>query len=201
MVTAGVYLVMRFSVFLEWSEDILLIVLWLGGFSALAGALGGLAEFDIKRIIAYSTISQLGYMIVSTGLSFYNLALWHLVNHALFKALLFLSAGALIHAIFDVQDLRRYGSLSHYLPALLTTFMLGNFSIMAFPFFTGFYSKDLILEYALNSSHFEVFLLIFFAALCTALYSLKLFVMAFSTRPNSSFTLYRDLHTYMPLEY
>jgi NADH-ubiquinone oxidoreductase chain 5 len=98
MVTAGVYLMLRMNLILEWSSSLLLIICWIGGLSALSGAIGGLAEQDIKKIIAYSTISQLGYMFIAIGISQYNLSLWHLINHACFKALLFLSAGALIHS-------------------------------------------------------------------------------------------------------
>jgi NADH-ubiquinone oxidoreductase chain 5 len=110
MVTAGVYLLMRFSYVFEASSTSLLIVTWLGGLSALFGAAAGVVENDLKKVIAYSTTSQLGYMVVACGLSQYNLALFHLINHALFKALLFLSAGAVIYLI-DQQDLRKMGSL------------------------------------------------------------------------------------------
>ncbi len=142
MVTAGIYLIMRLSYFIEWSDELFLILGWLGAVSAILGALGGLIEYDIKKIIAYSTISQLGYMVVSSGINLYNISLWHLVNHAFFKALLFLSAGAIIHALFDNQDLRKYGSLILFIPHLYNLVLIGNLSLIAFPFLTGFYSKD-----------------------------------------------------------
>lgn len=192
MVTAGVYLVVRMSVLFEWSSDLSLLICWFGGLSALTGALGGLFEYDIKKIIAYSTISQLGYMFMSCGISFYHISLWHLINHAFFKALLFLSAGALIHSVFDIQDLRKYGSMSLVLPLLFNTFLLGNLSLMAFPFLTGFYSKDLILELVYNTNTFY-FILIYLAALLTASYSIKLFVMTFLSLPNIHFSLWNKI--------
>jgi NADH-ubiquinone oxidoreductase chain 5 len=107
MVTAGVYLLMRLSPLLEYSSLILNFILWIGGISALFGAICGLLENDLKKIIAFSTTSQLGYMIVACGISQYNLALFHLLNHAFFKALLFLAAGAIIHSLNDEQDMRK----------------------------------------------------------------------------------------------
>lgn len=195
--TAGIYLIMRLSIFLEWSDDILLIICWFGGLSALTGGIGGLYEYDIKKIIAYSTISQLGYMILSSGLSLYQISLWHLINHALFKALLFLSAGALIHSFFDFQDIRKFGSLVSYLPFLFNTFLLGNLSIIAFPFFTGFYSKDLILEYCFNSHSSFLFFLIYIAAILTASYSIKLFLFTFFSLPNFSYTIHHHIHIHL----
>jgi NADH-ubiquinone oxidoreductase chain 5 len=198
MVTAGIYLIMRLSLFIEWSDDLLLIISWFGGLSALTGAIGGLYEYDIKKIIAYSTISQLGYMVISSGLSLYQLSLWHLINHALFKALLFLSAGALIHSLFDFQDIRKFGSLGTYLPLLFNTFLLGNLSIIAFPFFTGFYSKDLILELCFNGNSSFLFFLIYIAALLTASYSIKLFIHTFLSLPNFSYSIHQSLTSSLP---
>ena len=184
MVTAGVYLLLRLSFFIEWNDDILLIITWIGGLSALSGALGGFFEFDIKKIIAFSTISQLGYMFLSLGLSMNHIALWHLVNHALFKALLFLSAGTILHSSFDIQDIRKYGSFKLFLPLPYNAFLIGNLSIIAFPFFTGFYSKDLILDLVFSTSHSFIFFLIYIAAFFTSSYSLKLFIQVFLARPN-----------------
>ncbi len=191
------------SLLFEWSSDLSLIICWVGGLSALTGALGGLFEFDIKRIIAYSTISQLGYMFISSGISFYHISLWHLINHAFFKCLLFLSAGALLHSVFDIQDLRKYGSLSLALPLLFNIFLLGNLSLMAFPFMTGFYSKDLILELVYNENTF-FFILIYLAAILTASYSIKLFTMTFLALPNLSYSIWNKISSvpfiiYLPL--
>jgi NADH-ubiquinone oxidoreductase chain 5 len=187
MVTAGIYLLMRLSIFIEWSDDLLLIISWFGGLSALTGAIGGLLDYDIKKIIAYSTISQLGYMVISSAFSLYNITLWHLINHALFKALLFLSAGAIIHSIYDIQDLRKYGAFKLYLPHLYNYVLIGNLSLIAFPFFTGFYSKDLILELIFSSNSNFLFFLIYITAILTASYSIKLIIMTFLSRPNFSY--------------
>lgn len=142
MVTAGIYLILRLNYLIEWNSDILLFLSWFASLSAILGSLGGLLEEDIKKIIAYSTISQLGYMLVASSINLTNLSLWHLINHAYFKALLFLSAGTIIHSLYDNQDLRKYGSLILYLPHLYNLMLIGNLSLIAFPFLTGFYSKD-----------------------------------------------------------
>jgi NADH-ubiquinone oxidoreductase chain 5 len=194
MVTAGIYLMLRLHLFLEWSDTLLLLLAWFGGISALVGALGGLLDSDIKKIIAYSTISQLGYMFIAIGFSQYNLSLWHLVNHAFFKALLFLSAGALLHSVLHIQDLRKYGSLQFILPLLSCTFLLGNLSIIAFPFMTGFFSKDLILEVVATDNSF-LFLLIYLAALITASYSIKIFLSSFTSIPNTPMNIWASIHS------
>jgi NADH-ubiquinone oxidoreductase chain 5 len=188
MVTAGIYLLMRLNILIEWSDDLLLIISWFGGLSALTGALGGFYDLDIKKIIAYSTISQLGYMVISVGFSLYSITLWHLINHALFKALLFLSAGAILHNVADVQDIRKYGSLKFYQPNLYLFILIGNLSIMAFPFMTGFYSKDLILDLIFSTHSNFLFFLIYIAALFTASYSLKLLIFTFLAQPNFTFS-------------
>lgn len=178
MVTAGVYLMLRMNIILEWSEDLLLILSWIGGISALAGATASLLEQDIKKIIAYSTISQLGYMFIAIGFSQYHFSLWHLVNHACFKALLFLSGGALIHSVLGIQDIRKFGTPSS--PLIRSAFLIGNLSIMAIPFMTGWWTKDQILleVYKFNSFLFG---LIYVAALMTAAYSIKLFLACFKS--------------------
>lgn len=186
---------MRLSILIEWSDDLLLIISWFGSLSALTGAIGGLNDYDIKKIIAYSTISQLGYMVISSAFSLYNITLWHLINHALFKALLFLSAGAIIHSIYDIQDIRKYGSFKLYLPHLYNFVFIGNLSIMAFPFFTGFYSKDLILDLIFSSNSNFLFFIIYITALLTASYSFKLLIMTFLSLPNFSYHNSPVLHS------
>jgi NADH-ubiquinone oxidoreductase chain 5 len=146
MVTAGVYLLMRSSPLIEYSPTILLICLWLGAITTVFSSLIGLFQQDIKKIIAYSTMSQLGMMVIAIGLSSYNVALFHLINHAFYKGLLFLGAGAVIHAVADNQDLRKYGGLFSFLPLTYTVILMASLSLAAFPFMTGFYSKDFILE-------------------------------------------------------
>ena len=189
MVTAGVYLMLRMNLILEWSSNLLLIITWFGGLSALGGAIGGLLEQDIKKIIAYSTISQLGYMFIAIGFSEYNLSLWHLVNHACFKALLFLSGGALIHSLYGIQDIRKFGRLSSTLPLLRIAFLIGNLSIMAIPFMTGWWTKDQILLEVYKYNSF-LFLLIYIAAIFTAAYSIKLFLACFKSLPRLSANVY-----------
>jgi NADH-ubiquinone oxidoreductase chain 5 len=169
-----------------------MIVIWLGSLTALLGAACGLVENDIKKIIAFSTSSQLGYMIVACGISQYSLALFHLINHAFFKSLLFLSAGAFIHAVIDQQDIRKMGSLNLLLPITYSVFLLGSLSLMAFPFMTGFYSKDFLLEILLvpfNISHTIAYLLTLFAALLTSIYSIRLLIYAMLSRPQFPLTL------------
>jgi len=115
----------------------------------------GLFQQDIKKVIAYSTMSQLGMMVIAIGLSSYNVALFHLVNHAFYKGLLFLGAGAVIHAVSDNQDFRKYGGLKTFLPLTYSVMLIASLSLVAFPFMTGFYSKDFILESAYGQFYFS----------------------------------------------
>lgn len=186
MVTAGIFLLLRISPCLEQGSTALMVVIWLGSLTALLGAACGLVENDIKRIIAFSTSSQLGYLFVACGVSQYTVALTHLINHAFFKSLLFLASGAFIHAIFD-QDIRRMGSLVLLTPITYSVFLLGSLSLVAFPFFTGFYSKDFLLEILLvplNITHTIAYIFTLFAALLTATYSIRLLMIAMYSRPH-----------------
>lgn len=146
MVTVGIFLILRTSFFFEYAPEILNILISLGAVTAFLSAFIGCFQLDIKKIIAYSTCSQLGYMFAVCGLSGYNYSLYHLINHAFFKALLFLSAGMLIHSLLNEQDIRRMGSLLKVLPLTFCFFFLGTIALTGLPFFSGFYSKDLILE-------------------------------------------------------
>jgi len=148
MVTAGVFLVIKCSPIFEYAPKILIFITFIGALTAFFSATVGLVQNDIKKVIAYSTCSQLGYMIFACGLSNYHIALFHLSNHAFFKALLFLSAGAIIHSLSNEQDMRKYGGLLYLLPFTAVMLLIGSLSLMGFPFLTGFYSKDLILEVA-----------------------------------------------------
>ena len=148
MVTAGVFLIIRFSPLIEFSVSILNFLIIIGSFTAFFAAFTGIFQNDIKKVIAYSTCSQLGYMIFCCGMSCYNISLFHLFNHAFFKALLFLSAGSIIHAINNEQDMRRMGSLVSFLPLTYSLMLIGSLALIGFPFLSGFYSKDLILETA-----------------------------------------------------
>jgi NADH-ubiquinone oxidoreductase chain 5 len=160
MVTAGIFLIIRFSPILEYSPNILLFISFVGGLTAFFAATIGFVQYDIKKIIAYSTCSQLGYMIFSCGLSNYSVGFFHLVNHGFFKALLFLGAGSVIHAVSNDQDIRRMGGLVKLLPFTYIVILIGSLSLMGFPFLTGFYSKDLILELAFSQyfvSYFYIY--------------------------------------------
>lgn len=188
LVTAGVYLMLRSSPLLEYSPTALVIITWLGALTAFVAASTGLLQNDLKRVIAYSTMSQMGYLFMAVGLSQYNVALFHLVNHAFFKALLFLAAGAVIHAMADQQDLRRLGGLVNFLPFTYVAILVGSLSLMAFPFLTGFYSKDLILEVALGQYELSgnvAYWLGTISATFTAFYSLRLVSLTFFTVPNA----------------
>jgi NADH-ubiquinone oxidoreductase chain 5 len=151
MVTAGVFLLIRCSPMFECVPSVLMFITFIGASTAFMSATAGLVQNDLKKVIAYSTCSQLGYMVFACGLSQYALSLFHLANHAFFKALLFLSAGAVIHSISNEQDLRRLGGLARALPYTYAMFLIGSLALMGFPFLTGFYSKDIILEVAAAS--------------------------------------------------
>lgn len=197
MVTAGVYLLMRSSPLIEYSSTVLLICLWLGAITTVFSSLVGLFQQDIKKVIAYSTMSQLGMMVIAIGLSSYNLALFHLVNHAFYKALLFLGAGAVIHAVADNQDFRRYGGLISFLPLTYSVILIASLSLVAFPFMTGFYSKDFILESAFGQYQFSsiaVYLIATIGAIFTTLYSVKVLYLTFLSPALGPKTSYSHAH-------
>ena len=148
MVTAGVFLIARCSLLFEYAPLALGVVTVMGAMTAFFAATTALVQNDLKRVIAYSTCSQLGYMVFACGTSNYNVGVFHLANHAFFKALLFLTAGAIIHALADEQDMRKMGGLVKVLPYSYSLIMIGSLSLAGFPFLTGFYSKDAILEMA-----------------------------------------------------
>ena len=193
MVTAGVYLLMRTSPLIEYSSTVLILCLWLGAITTVFSSLIGLFQQDIKKVIAYSTMSQLGMMVIAVGLSSYNIALFHLVNHAFYKGLLFLGAGAVIHAVADNQDFRKYGGLRPFLPLTYSVMLIASLSLVAFPFMTGFYSKDFILESAYGQFFFSGTVVYFIATICamfTTLYSVKVLYLTFLTNPNGPYLNY-----------
>lgn len=197
LVSAGVYVLLRSSPLLEYSSTALIAITWIGSITAFFAASTGLFQNDLKRIIAYSTCSQMGYLFLACGLSQYNTALFHLVNHAFFKALLFLSAGAVLHATFDQQDVRRLGGLLPFLPFTYTALLVGSLSLMAIPFMTGFYSKDLILELAFSQYVFKGSVAYWFGSISaglTAFYSFRLLSMTFFTYPNATSKVYNNAH-------
>nr|WRO45329.1 NADH dehydrogenase subunit 5 [Russula virescens] len=197
LVTAGLYLLLRSSPLLEYSSTALLIITLTGATTAFFAATCGLVQNDLKRIIAFSTISQLGYMVMAVGLSQYNVALMHVVNHAFFKALLFLGAGAVIHSFSDQQDVRRLGGLIKFLPFTYTAMLVGSLSLLATPWLTGFYSKDLIIELAYGQYSFSgtyAFILGSITAGLTAFYSFRLICLVFLTVPNGPKQSYLNAH-------
>nr|DAZ88977.1 TPA_asm: NADH dehydrogenase subunit 5 [Phytophthora sp. SKS-2017] len=202
MVTAGVYLTARCSPMFEYSMFSLKIITVIGASTAFFASTVGLVQNDFKKIVAYSTCSQLGYMFFACGLSNYPLAIFHLSNHAYFKALLFLCSGAVIHAMGDEQDIRKMGGLRRILPFTYIMFLIGSLSLMGFPFLTGFYSKDLILEVAFASfsetGHFAYWLGTI-GAFFTAFYSTRLLFFAFLSETNAYKNIIKNAHD-VPLE-
>ena len=187
MVTAGVFLLVRCSFIFEKSDFILFLIIIIGSCTALFSSMVATYQYDIKKIIAYSTCSQLGYMFFSAGLSNYNITLFHLFNHAFFKALLFLGAGSIISALLDEQDLRKMGSLIYKMPFTYFSFLVGSLSILGFPFLTGFYSKDILLEFAYISYSIDslyIYIMGVLTAFFTAVYSFKLIFFAFFIKSN-----------------
>jgi NADH-ubiquinone oxidoreductase chain 5 len=150
LVTAGVFLIIRCSPLFEFSETILIFIMFIGGLTAFFSATVAVTQDDIKKVIAYSTCSQLGYMIFICGLSGYDFSMFHLVNHAFFKALLFLGAGSIIHSLAGEQDMRKFGKLTKLIPFTYSMMLLGFLALAGFPFLSGFYSKDLILEFSFS---------------------------------------------------
>ena len=177
MVTAGVFLICRCSFLFEKSENILFLVGLIGSFTCIFGSIVGLHQFDIKKIVAYSTCSQLGYMFFSCSVSNYYGALFHLFNHAFFKALLFLSMGSIIHCMSDEQDIRRMGGLLKLLPFTYVMVLIGSLSLIAFPFLSGFFSKDFIIETSFARYSISGFFFAFIgilSAFFTSIYSTRL---------------------------
>jgi NADH-quinone oxidoreductase subunit L len=170
MVTAGVFLVCRASPFFEASDHAGTIVAWVGAITALLAATVAIVQYDIKRVLAYSTISQLGYMFLAAGVGAYSAAMFHMVTHAFFKALLFLGAGSVIHGMRDEQDMRRMGALRRWMPVTAATFIVGWLSIAGIFPFSGFWSKDEILAAAWATDNYALWLVGAVAALFTAFY-------------------------------
>jgi NADH-quinone oxidoreductase subunit L len=182
MVTAGIFMVARMSPLFEYSEVALAFVLVIGAITAFFMGLLGVVNNDIKRVIAYSTLSQLGYMTVALGVSAYGAAIFHLMTHAFFKALLFLAAGSVIIGLHHEQDMRRMGGLAKYMPITAVTCWIGALALVGTPFFSGFYSKDAIIE-AVGESHRWGATFAYWCVLCgvfvTALYTFRLLFLTF----------------------
>lgn len=182
MVTAGVFMVARLSPIFEYAPAALTVVTVIGGITAFFAATVGLVQNDIKRVIAYSTCSQLGYMFVALGVGAYSAGVFHLFTHAFFKALLFLGAGSVIHAMHHEQDMRHMGALRRYIPLTTAMMAVGTLALTGFPFTAGYYSKDAIIEaaYAAHSTAGSfAFLATVVAAFMTSFYSWRLFFLTF----------------------
>lgn len=185
MVTAGVFMIARCSPLFEFAPDALSVVATLGAATCFFAATTGLVQNDLKRVIAYSTCSQLGYMIFACGVSNYSVAVFHLMNHAFFKALLFLGAGSVIHALANQQDMRKMGGLVQILPFTYAMMLIGSLSLAGFPFLTGFYSKDVILEVAFARYTINGNFAYWLGAICvllTSYYSFRLCFLTFFTQ-------------------
>lgn len=197
MVTAGIYMVARMSPIFEYSPSMLSVILIIGGTTAFFMGLIAIVQNDIKRVIAYSTISQLGYMAVALGVSAYDAAIFHLVTHAFFKALLFLAAGSVIIAMHHEQDMRKMGGLASRLPITYITFMIGSLALCAIPPFAGFYSKDTIIE-AAGQSHLlganYAYLCVLAGAFITPLYTFRALFMTFHTKPRMDAETEKHVH-------
>ncbi len=178
MVTAGIYMVARCSPLYMHAPLAMDIVAWVGTLTALFAATIGFQQMDIKKVLAYSTVSQLGFMFAALGVGAFSAGVFHVVTHAFFKALLFLGAGSVIHAMHHEQDIRKMGGLKSKLPITHATFLLGYLAIIGFPFFAGWYSKDLIILKALENKPVIGYLLIL-GALMTAFYMTRLYVVTF----------------------
>lgn len=181
MVTAGVYMIVRANALFILSPDALMVVAIVGGVTALFAATIGLVQNDIKRVLAYSTISQLGYMFLACGVAAFSASIFHLMTHAFFKALLFLGAGSVIHAMSDEQDMRYMGGLKKYLPITFGTFFIATLAISGIPLMSGFFSKDEILWQAFSSDygHPIFWVMGFITAGLTAFYMFRLLFMTF----------------------
>jgi len=188
MVTAGVFMIARCSSLFEQAPTALMVVTFVGAMTAFFAATTGLVQNDMKRVIAYSTCSQLGYMVFACGISNYSVGVFHLMNHAFFKALLFLSAGSVIHALSDEQDMRKMGGLAGMLPFTYAMMFIGSLALIGFPFLTGFYSKDVILEVAYAKYTIDgnfAYWLGSLSALFTSYYSFRLLFLTFLAPTNA----------------
>jgi len=197
LVTAGIYLLIRSSPVLSYSSDALLVITLIGSLTAFVAGSTALVQNDLKRIIAFSTISQLGYMMIAIGLAQWNIALLHTVLHAFFKALLFLSAGVIIHSLNDEQDIRKMGGLIKFMPFIYTVMLVGTIALLGLPWLSGFYSKDLILELAYGKYQFSgifSYILGSITACLTAFYSVRLISLVFLTVPNANKNSYINIH-------
>jgi NADH-quinone oxidoreductase subunit L len=200
MVTAGIFMVARLSPLYNHSETALSVIIYAGGINCFFLGILGIIQNDIKRVIAYSTLSQLGYMAVALGCGAYSIAMFHLVTHAFFKGLLFLAAGSVIIAMHHEQDMRNMGGLAKYMPITYITMLIGSLTLAGVPPLSGFYSKDMIITAAniayannLSGSRFAVFT-VYASVFITALYSFRLIFMTFHGKERFHKDEYHKVH-------
>ncbi len=193
MVTAGVYMTVRMSPLFELAGNTLTVVAWVGALTALMGATIALTKTDLKRILAYSTISQLGYMFLGVGVGGYVAAMFHLTTHAFFKALLFLAAGSVMHALHGELDINKMGGLRDKLPTTYRTFLIGAAALAGFPLLSGFFSKDAILVASFEHHEYLLYAIGLGTALLTAIYSFKMVFVPFWGKPRDK-KLYDHAH-------
>ncbi len=183
MVTAGVYMVARTSVLYAMAPTTMMIVAVIGVFTAFFAATIGLVQNDIKKVLAYSTISQLGYMFLAMGAGAFSAGIFHLMTHAFFKALLFLGAGSVIHSMHEQQDIQHYGGLKKYMPITYGTFLVAAMAISGIPPLSGFFSKDEILWFSYTNLGFVFWLIGVLTAMMTAFYMFRLYFLTFDGKP------------------
>ncbi len=183
MVTAGVYMVARCSIIYASAPAILMVVAIIGAFTALFAATIGLVQNDIKKVLAYSTVSQLGYMFLALGVGAFTAGIFHVMTHAFFKALLFLGAGSIIHSMHEEQDIRHYGGLKKYMPQTFLTFLVAALAISGIPPLSGFFSKDEILWYSFANGSVILWIIGAGTALLTAFYMFRLYYLTFEGKP------------------
>ncbi len=201
MVTAGIFMVARMSPLFELSITALSFIILIGSFTAFFMGILGIIQNDIKRVVAYSTLSQLGYMTVALGASAYSAAIFHLMTHAFFKALLFLAAGSVIIAMHHEQDIRKMGGIRKYMPITYWTSLIGTLALIGFPGSSGFFSKDLLIE-AVKGSHWQGYGIVYWIAyssvllgvFITALYSFRMFFLVFHGEERMTKKLKSHLH-------
>nr|QNS23169.1 Nad5 [Metschnikowia colocasiae] len=198
MVCSGVFVLVRSSYMLEYTPSVLLFILWLGGFTTLISGLMAVVSNDMKRVMATSTMSQLAMMMLAMGSSAYDLAMYHLYCHAFFKALLFMSAGSMMHSFMsETQDMRKYGGLMEYLPYSYVSMVMASLSLMAMPGLTGYYSKDMVMESLYGTYTLSGYMMYFIAtasATLTAMYSLRVLYLTFYNNPRSNKYTYGLIH-------
>lgn len=197
MVTAGVFMISRCSPLFEYAPNALILMTFVGAMTTFFAATTGLVQNDLKRVIAYSTCSQLGYMILACGISNYSVGVFHLMNHAFFKALLFLSAGSVIHALSDEQDMRKMGGMIQLLPLTYAMILIGSLALVGFPFLTGFYSKDMILEVAYSKYTISGNFAYWIGSICvlfTSYYSFRVIFLSFVNPTNALKNSVKKVH-------